>query len=183
MNTVLFHLGNILIVASLAGLAFTFYPLLQTYFAPPNVEKVTAKTGIYITIPNIHAQSAVIENVDPWNESIYNEALKKGVAHAKGTALPGEKGTAFLFAHSSGVPWELTRNNTIFLRLNDLSTGDTILVTRNGKDLPYKVTAKKEVNPSEVQYLIQTDKTQLILQTCTPVGTSLRRLLIFADPI
>jgi sortase A len=182
MNKLLFHLGNLLIIISLLGFAFIFYPILQTYITPPVVQKVTAKEGNFLTIPKIHAQSSIILNVDPWTESVYDEALTRGIAHAKGTSLPGEKGTSFLFAHSSGAPWEMTRNNTIFLRLGELNTGDEIIITKNGKELKYKVTNKKEVDPSEINYLLQTDKTQLILQTCTPIGTSLRRLLIFAEP-
>lgn len=147
---------------------------------PPTLQKVQTKQGVYVTIPKINAQAPIIENVDPWNESEYNQALKKGVAQAKGTVKPGEKGTIFLFAHSSGLPWELTRYNTIFLRLNELQANDTITITKNEKEYTYKVTDKKEVWPNEVNYLMQTEKDQLILQTCTPVGTSLKRLLIFA---
>jgi sortase A len=182
MNKLLFHTGNILIIISLLGFVFIFYPLLQVYLSPPVVQKVTAKTGTYLTIAKINAQAPIIEQVDPWNEAVYDKALTKGVAHAKGTSLPGDKGTSFLFAHSSATPWEMTRFNTIFLRLGEVAVGDEVLITRNGKELKYKVTDKKEVDPSEVQYLLQTDKTQLILQTCTPIGTSLRRLLIFAEP-
>jgi LPXTG-site transpeptidase (sortase) family protein len=146
-------------------------------------KKYTAQKGTFITIPKIKAQSPVIENVDPWNEAAYGEALKHGVAQAKGTSLPGQHGTVYLFAHSSGLPWDLTHFNTIFLKLGELQNGDKILIRRNGKDYPYKVTDKKEVDPSEVQYLLDTKKTQLVVQTCTPIGTSLRRLLIFAAPV
>ena len=114
---------------------------------------------------------------------IYNKALQNGVAHAKNTALPGQKGTAFLFAHSSGNPWELTRMNTIFLRLGELQNGDVIEIVSNGKMLKYKVVDKKEVDPTEVDFLLKSEKTQLVLQTCTPIGTSLKRLLVFANPI
>lgn len=183
MNKLLFHLGNILIITSMAGLVVIFYPILHTYITPPAVQKITAKEGYFVTIPKIHAQAPIIFNIDPWTESAYDEALTKGIAHAQNTSLPGEEGTSFLFAHSYGDPWEMTRNNTIFLRLGELNLGDKIIVTKNGKELKYKVTDKKEVDPSEINYLLQTDKTQLILQTCTPIGTSLRRLLVFAEPL
>jgi sortase A len=181
-NNLLYHLGNALILLSLAGFAFTFYPFLITYLVPtPDVKAITAKEGTFITIPKIKAQSPVIENVDPWKESEYREVLKKGVAQAKGTSLPGQKGTVYLFAHSSGLPWELTRYNTIFLRLGELGKGDDIEIVRNGKLYKYKVSDKKEVDPSEVSYLLNTKKNQLIIQTCTPVGTAFRRILVFAE--
>lgn len=169
---------------SFAGFIFTFYPYFATYFSPPPIiQNVNAEEGMFITIPKIKAQAKVITQVDPWNQAVYNEALKHGVAHAKGTSLPGEKGTSFLFAHSSSTPWNLTRLNTIFLRLGELQNGDVIEIVRDDKILKYKVTDKKEVDPTEVNYLLQTKKDQLILQTCTPIGTSLRRLLIFAEQV
>ncbi len=152
------------------------------YLFPPQIQSQLPEYGMYITIPKIHAQSPVIPEVDSNNQTVYDEALKHGVAQAKGTALPGEKGRVYLFAHSSGLPWEETHFNTIFLRLGELQNGDTIIVRRNGKDYKYIVYDKKTVDPSQVSYITDSTKTQLILQTCTPIGTSLYRLLIFAKP-
>lgn len=183
---VLYHLGNFLIGLSLLGFAFIFFPYLQIYFFPPKmqtIQKAQAQTETFISIPKIHAQSPIIEQVNPWNEAEYQQVLKKGVAHARGTSLPGQPGTIFLFAHSSGTPWEMTWTNTIFLRLNELQKGDRIEIRRKGKQYNYIVRGKKEVDPTAVNYLLQTTRTQLILQTCTPIGTSLRRLLVFADPL
>lgn len=183
MNKMLYHLGNFLIVASLFGFIFTFYPLIKMYiFLSPSVEATKKTKGTFITISKINAHAPIIEKVDPWNEEEYKKALAKGVAHAKGTFLPGEKGTSFLFAHSSGAPWELTRFNTVFLRLGELEKDDTIIVVRDGEKFTYRVFDKKEIWPNEVSFLEDTSKNQLILQTCTPIGTSLKRLLIFATP-
>ena len=176
-------IGNVLIFLSLIGFGYVLYPLFGAYFFQPQIKEISHQPGTFVTIPKLHAQSPVILEVDPWNEKIYKEALKKGVAHAANTSLPGEKGTIFLFAHSSAMPWELTKYNTIFLRLGELQSGDRISIQRDGKIYSYKVREKKEVLPSEVHYLLDTKRTQLILQTCTPIGTSLRRLLVFADPI
>ncbi len=142
------------------------------YFFPPRVESSLPASGSFITIPKIHAQAPVIENVDPWNEASYKEVLKKGVAQAKGTN--------FLFAHSSGNPWEVTRFNTIFFRIGELEKGDPIIMEKNGVKHQYIVKEKKEVWPTDVSYLKNPPKNELILQTCTPIGTSLKRLLVFA---
>lgn len=179
-----YHIGNLLIVVSVLSLVllfgFTYAPL---FLPTPKAEKITSKKGFFVTIPKINAQAPVIPNVDPWNKAIYNKELKKGVAHAKGTALPDGNGTIFLFAHSSLPPWEMTRVNTAFLKLGQLENGDQIQLLKDGKEYIYKVRDKKEVWPTEVQYLTQLEKDQLILQTCVPIGTALRRLLVFADPI
>lgn len=173
-------IGNILIGISLLGFGVTLFPLLQMYYFPKKVDASLIASGEYIVIPEINATAKIIENVDPWNEYVYKKALTQGVAHAKQSALPGEKGTTFLFAHSSGLPWEITNNNTPFLRLNELEKGDEIVITKNQKHYNYVVTDKKEIYPNEVEYLTKKTKDNLILQTCTPIGTSLRRLLIFA---
>jgi sortase A len=176
-----YHFGNALIVGAVLLLSFIYYPLISAYFSPTKVEALEQKEGFFITIPKISAQAPVLENVDPWNQAIYQKALEQGVAHAKGTKLPGENGTIFIFAHSSDSPWRLTRFNTIFLRLGELNAGDEILINKDKKTHKYIVKDKKVVNPNEVEYLKENTKDQLILQTCTPIGTAFQRLLIFAE--
>jgi sortase A len=172
-----------LIVLSLFGLIVLLYPIISVYLFPKAVISEVPKNGTYITIPKIAAQSPVVESVDPWDESEYMEALKKGVAQAQGTSLPGEKGTSFLFAHSSGNPLEMNQYNTVFFRLSELVKGDDIIILRNGERTRYIVREKKVILPTETDYLKQNPKDQLILQTCTPIGTNLKRLLVFADPV
>ena len=177
-----YFIGNILILLSLAGFAFIFYPLIKLYVFPPKIHPVAERHGFFITIPKIDAQAPVIPDIDPFSQTAYMAALKHGIAQAKDTSLPGQKGTMYLFAHSSGPPWELTRFNTIFLRIGELNPGDLIYVTRNGEVYKYRVRGKKIIWPNNLTYLKNTKRTQLILQTCTPIGTDFQRLLVFADP-
>lgn len=180
-KTLSYHLGNFLIAGALLLLGAIYYPLISAYLNPPKVESLEQKDGFFITIPKISAQAPVLENVDPWNQTIYQKALEQGVAHAKGTKLPEEKGTVFIFAHSSDAPWRLTRFNTVFLRLGELNSGDEILINKDKRVFKYIVKDKKVVNPNQVRFLKETEKDQLILQTCTPIGTAFQRLLIFAE--
>lgn len=177
-----FHLGNILMALALTILLVIYFPFINLYLNPPKLDPHLIGKGYYIQIPKIGALAPIILNVDPWNSQIYRPQLKKGVALAKGTYLPGEKGTSFLFAHSSDFAWELSKYNIVFFRLGELQKGDEINIFKNGKKLKYKVVSKKEVWPSEVEFLKDLSKTQLILQTCTPIGTDLKRLLVFAVP-
>lgn len=178
----LFYFGNALIAFSIISFIYIFAPVINTYLFPEPIKPQTALVGDYITIPKINAQAPLIFNVNPWNESEYLSLLKKGVAHAKGSALPGEKGRSFIFAHSSGNPLELTRYNTVFLKLGELKAGDQILIKRNNQTIKYRVTSSKIVWPNETRYLQKSDKTEIIIQTCWPIGTSLKRLLVFANP-
>lgn len=176
-------LGNFLIILSLGIIFYIYFPVLSLYFFPQRIEVQAAKKGLFIEIPKINAAAPIISNVDPWNEEEYRAKLKTGVAHAKGTAIPGEKGTSFLFAHSSDAPWNSTRYNIAFYRLSELEINDEVVVLKNGEKLKYRVVEKKEVWPTEVKYLKESSDYNLILQTCTPIGTSLKRLLIFANSL
>lgn len=177
------YIGNILVILSLVVFIYLLWPFFQIFLFPPIVRQKLPDKGTFVTIPKIHAQAPVILGVDPANQAIYDAALKRGVAQAKGTALPGQKGTVYLFAHSSGWPWDFAKYNTIFLRLGELKQGDTIYIYSNGKNYAYRVRESKVVNPSAVGYLTNASKTQLIVQTCWPIGTSWSRLLVFADPV
>lgn len=175
-----YHVGNFLIITSLFLLFIIFTPVISTYLFPPKIKSQNELNGSFITIPKINAQAPLKMDVDPFNEKVYQEVLKTGVAQAKGTAKPGERGSIFVFAHSSGNPLEITRYNTIFLRLGELNKNDQIIIKKDGKEFKYKVFDKKVVSPSEIKYLKET-KDQLIIQTCWPIGTSFKRLLIFAS--
>ncbi len=175
--------GNFLIAFSLLGLLFIYYPILKEFLFPPHfTASQKAKIGFSIEIPSINVFSPIIANVDPYDPKIYLEKLKNGVAQAKGTGLPGEGRTMYLFAHSSDVPWRITRYNTAFFKLPFVKNGDKIIVRRNGKEYIYKIYDQKTVWPNEVSYLKNDQGNILILQTCVPVGTSLQRLLVFAKP-
>ena len=180
VNKIKALIGNLLIGLSIAIVLFIYYPIIMVYSLPTQINKVNADFSI--EIPKIKLVSPVIKNVDAFNEKEYRKALIKGIAQAKGSALPGQKGTIFLFGHSSDYPWNLTRYNTIFLRLGDLEKNDLVILKKDGKEYKYRVFDKKVVWPNEVKYLSQNNKTQLILQTCTPIGTAFQRLLVFAEP-
>lgn len=137
-----------------------------------------------LIIPKIHAKGKVIANVDPSDEIGYMEALKVGVAHAAGTQLPGSSGNIYMFAHSTDSPINIIRYNAVFYLLRELDRGDEIEVYFAGVKHRYFVVDKKIVEPTDVHYLTPTngeDKEILILQTCWPPGTTLKRLLIFAE--
>lgn len=176
------RIGEFLIIVSFLFFVFTYYPLLNLYFGSPQSEVL--KNGYFLTIPKINAQAPIIPGINPWDEKIYLAALDKGIAQVEGSTNPGEKGTLFLFAHSSDLPWKITRYNIAFLRLGELKKNDKITISKDGKEFNYLVKEKKEVWPGEIKYLkdikTETGKNELILMTCTPVGTSFKRLLIFA---
>ena len=134
-----------------------------------------------IVIPKIGANARILPNIDTADEHIYLTALNKGVAHALGTAFPGEGGHIFLFAHSTDYFWNVGAYNAIFYLLNKLEDNDQINIYYQGQHYLYRVIGKRIVDPSQVEYLTgKTNREFLTLQTCWPPGTTLKRLLIFA---
>ena len=178
------YLGNLLIFLPVIGFGIIFFPILrEEYRFRTQTELPPVNESFGLRIPSIGVSANVVENVNPWQEIEYQAALKQGVAHARGSAVPSESGTVYLFAHSSDSPWNMTRTNTAFFRLNRIKPGDSITVVYQGEEYQYRVNELKEVWPNEVAYLTESTTDQLILQTCTPLGTALKRLLVFAEPI
>ena len=175
--------GSILIIFSFLLLTYIYFPLLNAYF-PSSTSQALASNQSSISIPKINATAPIVEDVDPADKNAYEQALRQGVAQARGFARFGEGKLVYLFAHSSLPPWEMTRSNTAFLRLGELREGDKIQIKQNNGYKDYMVFAKTELWPNQTEVFNQErDKDELILQTCTPIGTDLKRLLIFARPI
>jgi len=113
----------------------------------------------------------------------YLDALRKGVAHAKGTYFPGQAGTIFLFSHSTDSPLNFARYNAVFYLLRKLEPGDTITIFFADKKFVYEVTQKRTADPDDTTWLTPKQTVEeLILMTCDPPGTTWRRLLILAKP-
>lgn len=141
-----------------------------------------------IVIPKIQARSKVIANVDAGSKRDYLAALKRGVAHAAGTGLPGIDSqvnrTIVLFAHSTDAPWNMARYNAVFYLLDKLEPGDRIQIYFQGVRHDYAVEELRVVGAGDVSYFArQTQEEILVLQTCYPPGTTWKRLLVVARRI
>ncbi len=114
-------------------------------------------------------------------------AMADGVAHyriAGASAFPGEIGNLVITGHSAGDVYSSNPYKYIFSGLERLEDGDLIYVNYNSVRYTYSVYKKEVVEPSNVAALvIDTDKPVLTLVTCTPLGTSRYRLLLFAEQI
>lgn len=156
----------------------TFATLLKQ--APPLlIEPVNKQASI--VVERIDANSPIIFNVDPGDEAAYKAALLKGVGHAQGTVLPGEKGNSYMFAHSVGNPWDIARYNAVFYLLREVEKGDRVVIFRDGWRYDFRVYDKQIVEPTDVHFLTADYPEPVItLQTCWPPGTVLKRLLVFA---
>lgn len=153
---------------------------INQYLVKKEVEPLPLNFSI--TIPKIGVTSEVIPNVDPSSPDDYNEKLMQGVAHAKGSYLPGQKGTIFLFSHSTDSPINILQYNAKFYAAKDLDFGDEIIVDYHGKTYKYIVQSKAITEPNDLD-IIRNSGADLILQTCWPPGTNWQRLLILAKEL
>lgn len=116
-----------------------------------------------------------------------DRAMLNGVAHYRVTgasAFPGEIGNLVITGHSAGDIYSSNPYKYIFSGLERLEDGDLIYVNYNSMRYTYQVFKKEVVEPSNVSSIIvDTDRPILTLITCTPLGTSRYRLLVFAKQI
>lgn len=111
------------------------------------------------------------------------DKLQEGVAHVAGTGKPGEDLDAVITGHSSNYWWKKGDYNSVFALLPSIDKGEKIVLSAHGKIYRYEVTDKKEVSKKDLQDYISNKDKGLVLMTCIPVGTNLKRLLVFAKPV
>lgn len=120
-----------------------------------------------------------------------NVAMANGVANfsVKGaSARPGEIGNFVVSGHSAGNVYGTSDYKFIFSGLTRMEAGDKIYVDYNGVRYTYRVQGSKVVEPTDVQSLVQIANDNegvpmITLITCTPLGTSRYRLLVYAEQI
>lgn len=150
----------------------------------PNVKVLVPKDPNFsIIVEKIGADAPIVPNVDAGSKQIYQDALRRGVAHALGTSFPGQPGVTYLFAHSTDTIFNVPRFNAIFYLLNELEIGDRIVIFFDSKRFDYIVRETKITEPEDVSYFtMKTNEQILVLQTCYPPGTTWKRLLVIAEP-
>jgi len=202
-------LGRCLVVISFALIIMTFTPLMAAE-VKTKIKQIARLTGLkpqvqsksgfayllnqelppaedqrfQLVIPKLDIDESITANVEANKKSEYEPALKKGIAHSKGSGLPGEKSytkTVYLFAHSTDTQAHIKIYNAIFYQLKDLQLEDRIIVWFWGKKFVYLVEKKEILAKSNTKYFQpQKEKDQLVLQTCWPPGTSLKQLVVVA---
>lgn len=139
-----------------------------------------------LIIPKINVDAPVFYDIgNDFNSQM--DALAKGIAHFAvpgANSHPGEIGNTVLSGHSSSDLFDKGDYKFIFAQLDKLKTGDTIYANYRSKRYTYVVTKKEVVKPTDVSALVYpTTKPIMTLITCTPLGTSLNRLLVTAEQI
>jgi LPXTG-site transpeptidase (sortase) family protein len=157
--------------------------VLESVVFPPDY-RLEIPSLFYGTIP---VRTVVDQNVNfaqfyDQAENSIQEELKSGVVRYPFTADPNEHGNVFVTGHSSNYRWADGLYNEVFALLHKLRVGDEYSLYFGGRKYTYVVFAQFEVEPDDVSVLHQPlDKKMSTLMTCTPLGTTLKRLIVQAD--
>ena len=166
--------GNVL------GEMTTDYTQLNNWFVADgsNPTKSTLSDngqGSYtISIPALKIKDATVD--------IGSEDLKKSLIQYPQTALPGQLGNTVIFGHSV-LPQFFNPKSylTIFATLYKLQPGDEIYINFDNIRYKYLIEEMFEVQPTDLSILEQRfDGKYISIVTCSPPGTTLRRLVVRA---
>lgn len=191
-RTVLPPLLGVLVTVGVLGLINGQWISAQLYyrFSKPDAAQTVQVSSLQldpnaapeISIPAISVKAPVIFEPS-YQESQVQIALRRGVVKFATTADPGQAGNVVIFGHSSGQPWAPGDYKFIFTNLDKLRPGDKIYVDYKGQRYIYQMSGSRVVLPEEVSVLNPTESPTLTLITCTPVGTSQKRLVVRAEQI
>lgn len=169
---------------------------VHAYISPGNIDPVNIIVDPAATvavspepkliIPKINVDVPVVYNTTPDHDS-QMKAMENGVAWfgiPGANSKPGQVGNTVLSGHSSNDVLDGGDYKFIFAQLDRLQNGDLIYLNYKGTRYTYTVTKTEVVKPTEVSKLVyDTKKPMLTLITCTPLGTSLNRLLVTAEQV
>jgi sortase A len=113
-------------------------------------------------------------------------ALNNGVAHVPETSLPWSntpQRNVYLAGHRFG--WPGTGSHLVFYNLDELTRGDEILLKdREGRRYTYRVSEVFVAEPEDSWVMGQVRGRDMVtLQTCTPIPTFDKRLVVRADRV
>ena len=146
-----------------------------TFSPPAGGEAGNPRISSYtLSIPKLKIENATVSTV--------GYELDKYLVNYPGTAIPSDNGNAVIYGHST-LPQLFNPKDykTIFATAYKLSVGDDIFAQVEGVTYQYKVYSVTVVDPTDTSIFSQTyDNSYLTLVTCTPPGTTWKRLIIKA---
>jgi len=144
-------------------------------FNPASGLKKNPKINSYsLTIPKLTIKNAIVSTTD------YDLGIH--LVQYGGTATPPENGNTVIFGHST-LPQLFNPNDykTIFANAYKLGIGDEIFATIGNISYSYRINSITVVDPTNTSIFSQeVDGPYLTLVTCTPPGTTWKRLIIKA---
>jgi sortase A len=160
------------------------------YPLPTNEQVQTAHQPRHYHLPPGAIMSLTVRSMGLNNVPVLNSdstrALDMGVVHLPDTSLPWSQTperNVYLAGHRLG--WPGTGSHLIFYRLNELQGGERVtLRDRQGRRYDYRVIESFTVGPEDDWVTGRVKGRDLLtLQTCTPIPTFHKRLIVRAERI
>src|SRR5829696_8439064 len=160
------------------------------YPLPTDSQLRAANQPRHYNLPPGAIMSLTINTLELRNVPVFSSAstraLDQGVIHLPGTSYPWSdtpERNVYLAGHRLG--WPGTGSHLVFYRLNELGRGDRItLRDREGRRYDYTVMESFEVGPLDRWVTGRVRGRDLLtLQTCTPIPTFEKRLIVRAERI
>src|SRR5581483_265550 len=129
-------------------------------------------SSYFLLVPKLGIKDALVSTVD------YN--LADHLVNYSGTAIPADNGNSVVIGHST-LPQLFDPKNykTIFANAYKLVVGDEFLATVQNVEYKYKIFSITVVDPDDTSAFSQSyDNSYLTVITCTPPGTTWKRLII-----
>lgn len=125
-----------------------------------------------VTVPKIGLESV--------NTLVYSSHFEENLAHLPGSALPGEKGNAFITGHSMLPNLAPKGSKAFFAKLPEVKKGNEVIVDALGQRFVYKVVELKIVDPKDISVILPPDPNgrYISLMTCVPPGFNTKRLVV-----
>jgi len=140
-------------------------PVVQSFAEVP-IPTQSPQQAVRLQIPALEKDVPVVEG-DGW------EQLKKGVGHHIPSANPGEDGNVVLSAHND-------IHGEIFRDLDQLETGDKVIIFTEMKEYVYVVEETHVVEPTRVEFLEPTSEPTATLISCYPYLVDNKRIVVRA---
>jgi sortase A len=159
-------LGSALLVVKVDALSASKAAAYAVTTTPLLTDRSAGSVIGRLEISALGLQVPIIEGFDP-------TALRAGVGHVVGTALPGGLGNMALAGH----------RDTFFRPLRGIRRGMRMSVSAGGDTYQYVVDSTSIVKPEDVSVLAIHDAPELTLITCYPfhyVGSAPNRFIVRA---
>lgn len=139
-------------------------------------ESKPSYSHFYMTIPKL--------KIDKERVGVDSNDLSKALAHLPGSALPGEKGNAFISGHSA-LSALFSLKSAAFASLPNIKKGDEINIEAGGINYKYEVTQIKIVDPKDISVINPPDSQGrfITLMTCVPPGLNFKRMIVLGKMI
>ncbi len=166
-------------------------PVVQEEWPMPTEEQVEAASQPRrYHLPRGAVMGLTVEALGLYDVPVYDSAaqwaLDKGIGHTPETSMPWSptpQRNVFLAGHRIG--WPGTWSHLVFYHLDKLGKGDRILLRdRQGRRYEYEVTETFITDPTDSWVMGQVRGRDMVtLQTCTPIPSFEKRLVVRADRV